>query len=76
MKITLVITFVRPVLMNETVQQQYTARPTRATENGQNTMAHMCIMVQLTHTHTHTHTHARTHARTHTQSLKKEMRAE
>jgi hypothetical protein len=25
MKITLVITFVRPVLMNETVQQQYTS---------------------------------------------------
>jgi len=38
------------------------ARPTRATENGQNTMAPLCIMVQLMHVHIH--------------GLAKEMRAE
>jgi hypothetical protein len=29
------------------------ARPTRATENGQNIMAPLCILEQLTHVHTH-----------------------
>jgi len=57
MKITLVITFVKPVLINEPVQGHIpaaaSARPTRAKENGQNTMALLCIMVQLIHVQTH-----------------------
>lgn len=38
------------------------ARPTTATEYEQNTLAPLCVMVQLTHVHTH--------------GLTKEMRAE
>lgn len=50
-KITIVITLLKPVLINEPVLGQYTSN--RATENGQNTMAPLCILVQLTHVHTH-----------------------
>jgi hypothetical protein len=40
MKITLVITFVRPVLINETVQQQYTSSSSKTNKSNRKWAKH------------------------------------